>query len=78
MELNVCAYFWDVFDPVNDSTFDQGADSLNYALTLLYNWAARDYASFEDYYTDWLTRGVWGTNERVAAVLRGVNRVEVP
>lgn len=78
VELNVAAFFWDVFDGANDSTFDQNADTVSYGLNLLSNWPSRDYNSFADFYDDFRTRGVWGASEPVTATLRTVNRVDVP
>lgn len=78
VELNVAAFFWDVFDSANDPTFDQNADTVAYPLGLLFNWPSRDYSSFADFYVDFKTRGVWGASEPVTATLRTVNRVDVP
>ena len=78
VELNVAAFFWDVFDYANDPTYDQNADTVAYSLGLLFNWAGRDYTSFDDFYTDFRNRGAWGASEPVTANLRTVNRVNVP
>jgi len=78
VELNVAAFFWDLFHFVNEPTFDQNLDTVSFPLSLLFNWASRDYTNFEDFYTDWRTRGVWGANEPVTGQLRNVNRVANP
>jgi hypothetical protein len=78
IELNVAAFFWDVFDYTNHPAFDQNSDTVSYPLTLLLNWAARDYTSFDDFYTDFRDRGLWGASEPVTATLRGVNGVTSP
>ena len=78
VELNVAAFFWDVFDYTNHPTFDQNVDTVSYPLRLLFYWASRDYTSFHDFYTDFRNQGAWGSSEPVTAALRTVNRVNVP
>ena len=78
VELNVAAFFWDVFDNANDPNSDQSADTVVYPLSLLFNWAGRDYTSFDDFYADFRDRGAWGSSESVTATLRTVNRINVP
>jgi hypothetical protein len=78
VELNVAAFFWDVFDYTNDPAFDLNADTVGYPFGLLFYWAGRDYTSFDDFYTDFRNRGAWGSSESVTATLRTVNRVDVP
>lgn len=75
-EGNVQAFFWDLFDNSNSSTYDGGIDTVQYDLSLLKNWGY--YTSFPSFYNDFSARGVWGAQASVVEGLRPVNHVDVP
>lgn len=82
-ELNVAAFFWDLFDDVNDASSDQSLDIVGPSQTgwtpnKLLAWTSfRDYTSFDDFYADFLARSQWGNYQTTTQNLRVVNKVDV-